>query len=136
MDCNLLSIFRTKAAVHRVTAQSLAVLISLLRAIAVFNLDFIGLDCEVRCYVGAGYFAAIGAVAQMSASFSEELGVFDCYGYATAETGAGHAILELGGVMGFGVAGWFLRHCGGEEVDNFSTLMDIDMEDLIFPRAE
>lgn len=47
----------------------------------------------------------------MAATFGEELRVGDRYGYAAAETGAGESLGELGGIVGFGVAGWFFGHC-------------------------
>ena len=50
---------------------------------------------------------------EMAASFGEELAVLDRDGDAAAETAAGHAVLEFGDVVGFGVACGFFRHFDG-----------------------
>lgn len=86
---NSLPTLPTKAPIHRIPTERLIILIHLQRSITIINLHFLGLDEEVRGYVGASDFAAVGAVAEVAAAFGEELGVGDCYGYAFAETGAG-----------------------------------------------
>ncbi len=49
-------------------------------------------------------------MAEMTTAFGEKLWIFDRNGDAAAQAGAGHAILEIGSVVRFGIACWFLWH--------------------------
>ena len=101
----ILSIRAAKGSVHRIPARRRAVLVRFQRAIAVVDPDFVLLDQQVGGDVGAGDFAAVGAVAEMAAGFGEEVFVGDGHGDGAAQAGAREGIGELGDVVGVGVAG-------------------------------
>lgn len=88
------------------------ILVRLQRAIPVFNLHLFRLDQEVRSDIGPRDFATVGAVAEMTAAFGEEVVVGYGYRDAAAETAADQLLREGGGVVGVRVAGGsFGWHC-------------------------
>ena len=94
-------------------ARSRIVLVLFQRAAGVVDFDFFFFDDEVRGYVGAGYFAAVGAVAQVPAFARKEVCIVDGNFYFAAETRRAHAAAVLGRVVRVGVACEFRWVCHG-----------------------
>jgi hypothetical protein len=102
---NLLPILLAKVPEHTIPTPRRLVVVELERPVSVFDLHFGGVQQHVGGDVAACDFAAVGARAEMTARFLEQVFGEDCDLDAAAETAAGHAIGELGWVVLFGVAG-------------------------------
>lgn len=89
---NILPIRRAKVPKHTIATPRSFIIVVLQRTVTVFDFDFAVVEEHVRSDVAAGYFAAVGAGAEVAARFGEEVLVLgcDCDADAAAKTAACH----------------------------------------------
>jgi len=126
------SVLAAEVSIHWIATQCFSILVELQCSISIFDLNVCGVHEQVGRHVRARHLSAIGAVAEMTAWFIEEMLFFERHRNRSAQAGAGHAVLKLIGLVLLGISRRRVRH-GGQRVARNSavwrgTLMDEDAE--------